>query len=616
MKTIYLSIAAALVIGSLNAQTVKQKHAVKMAGKTEAAIASRNNARHTSTGTHVVNATRSITSALSESFEGSMPPIGWTAGSTDGADWYSSSTSTGEETVAAGHTGHFAIFDNYDYTQGDEGYLITPTLLPTAGDNTLSFSVNVYNLSTNSAYMSSGAELYVDISTDGGATWTSGMTNELSGLPNYNTTTNTGWVTRTTSLAAYDGMSIKVRFRAVSDYGWSNLGLDNVSGPAQLTVANDVSVTSSTSVQINGFDYFEVIPNSQLVEADFGVVVANNGSNAQTNVTLNANINGGMYTSSTGLNNPVATMAAGEVDTMWASVMPAETTPTVFVAGLNVTQNETDADPSNNMGDSAYFIGSDNEYFRTLELGAILSSYSFGSSAPAVSGMEYGATYIAPNAGMVDSISTDIYYVSGTGTVVGKLYTIDPSSGAFTNVASTSVYTPAAGYNTAGNLTTLALTTPYSVPAGTLLCATFQLNITPGTDSIFVGSDNAFPGDASVAGAVYLKVGSSFQWSSIVGQVPMVGMMMDATTTGIANKTADNTVNVYPNPSNGVVTINTGAANKSTVEVYNVIGEVVFAQQFNTASNTIDLGAFGTGVYSVKVTTDKNTTVKKVMVTK
>ncbi|MDF2435929.1 MAG: glycosyl hydrolase [Bacteroidota bacterium] len=602
MRKIYLPLIAVMAVGSLNAQNL-----TKTADK-PAQFAAYGAKAQTSTSPSV----RGVQATLNEMFELGVPPTGWSG------DWLPSTADVYEEPAAVGNTGHFAFFDAFNENPGVMGYLVTPVMQPTSGSNTLSYSVNLYNLSTNPAYQGTGAKMFIEYSTDGGTTWTTSTTNVLAGLPNYNTTTNSGWVTQTASLAAYNGMNVQARFRAVSDYGWSNIGVDNVTGPTIVTSANDIAVNPSPMVNINGFDYFQFIPNDQLVAAEFGVITSNVGSNAQTNVTLTADVNNGTFVGSTGVNNPTPSMAAGSFDTLWTNVAP--TGGTGFVAyetALMVDQTETDDVPANNMADSVFFYGTDYSYYRTLNAMTTLSSYSFGTAAPAVTGMEYGATYIMPNAGRVDSITTVLYRTSGGGSVVGKLYMIDLMTGNFVPVAQTAPFTPAMGTNSALNFTTLALITPYNAAAGTLLVASIQLNITPGTDTISVVSDNAFPGDAGVAGAVYVQpAAGAFQWASVTGNVPLVGMELQFGSNGIASNVSSDEISVYPNPSNGMFTLNLGHNVTSTVEVYNVIGAQVSAKSFNTQINSLDLTGLEAGVYFVKVTTEKGQITKKINITK
>ncbi|MCW3085779.1 MAG: hypothetical protein JWP12_3145 [Bacteroidetes bacterium] len=87
--------------------------------------------------------------------------------------------------------------------------------------------------------------------------------------------------------------------------------------------------------------------------------------------------------------------------------------------------------------------------------------------------------------------------------------------------------------------------------------------------------------------------------------------------TGIQNYDNASAVNVYPNPSStGVFTVDLGTAEKSILEVYNVVGASVFAKQFNTQVISLELNDFKTGVYFLKVTTDKGQITKKITITK
>jgi hypothetical protein len=85
---------------------------------------------------------------------------------------------------------------------------------------------------------------------------------------------------------------------------------------------------------------------------------------------------------------------------------------------------------------------------------------------------------------------------------------------------------------------------------------------------------------------------------------------------GIQGHDAVATVNVYPNPSAGIFTVDLGMSVKSTIEVYNVLGAVVFAKEFNTQTSVVDVTGLDAGVYFVKVKTDKNQSTKKITLTK
>jgi PKD repeat protein len=73
---------------------------------------------------------------------------------------------------------------------------------------------------------------------------------------------------------------------------------------------------------------------------------------------------------------------------------------------------------------------------------------------------------------------------------------------------------------------------------------------------------------------------------------------------------------VYPNPSNGLFTVNMNTAAKTIVEVYNVIGEVVYSTQLANNTALVDLSNYSAGVYSMKVISENTTIVKQIVLTK
>lgn len=553
------------------------------------------------------NQVKGVTATLNETFELAVPATGWAA-----TNWASSTTSAADETAATGHVGHFAFFDAFNLAAGDQGTLVTPQLQPVTGNNTLAYKVNLYKMSTNAAWQGAGAELYIEFSTDQGVSWTTSTTNVLATLTNYNTL-NTGWIAKTVSLAAYNNLTVMVRFRAVSDWGWCDIGIDNVTGPNVLLFTNDISATK-VFASMNGFDYFVAIPNSQLGAVYYGAEVKNNGSAAQTNVTVTADINAGAFTGATGLNNPTPSFAAGATDTLYATTFPIGSGFTQFAAQVLATQTEVDEFPANNMADSVTFYGTDASYYRTVNITNVISSYSFGTSAPAVTGFEYGATYYMQNAGRVDSITSILYRKSaGSANVVGKLYSIDGTTGAYTLVAQTAAFTPATGTNSSLSFTTLALTAPYTATAGEILAATIQINGTnfttaPG-DTISLGYDNAYIGSTSVACTAYLNVGGSMGWYTFAG-VPNVGIELQNSTVSVSNVNFNNTISVFPNPAKDVVNIK-NAGKDAVITISNSLGQVVYTA-VATDKATIDTKNLSEGIYFVRV----NNQVSKVVITK
>jgi PKD repeat protein len=86
--------------------------------------------------------------------------------------------------------------------------------------------------------------------------------------------------------------------------------------------------------------------------------------------------------------------------------------------------------------------------------------------------------------------------------------------------------------------------------------------------------------------------------------------------TDIANATMG-IFNVYPNPSNsGLFTIDMFAVTKANIEVYNMIGELVYSTAVVSSTTSLDLSGLGAGVYSMKVISEDNNIVKQIVITK
>ena len=72
-------------------------------------------------------------------------------------------------------------------------------------------------------------------------------------------------------------------------------------------------------------------------------------------------------------------------------------------------------------------------------------------------------------------------------------------------------------------------------------------------------------------------------------------------------------VSVYPNPSEGIINITNNNNQLNTIEVYDVLGKVVYTNATN--SNTvIDLSNQGTGVYLVKVSNNSGAIIERVVI--
>jgi hypothetical protein len=94
------------------------------------------------------------------------------------------------------------------------------------------------------------------------------------------------------------------------------------------------------------------------------------------------------------------------------------------------------------------------------------------------------------------------------------------------------------------------------------------------------------------------------------GNAHAVRFAMDATVS-VDDVTTIEGVTMYPNPTNGILRINTESFEKYNVEVINVLGELMMTTSFS-GTTTLDLTGFAAGVYNVRLSNGNKTTVQRV----
>lgn len=83
--------------------------------------------------------------------------------------------------------------------------------------------------------------------------------------------------------------------------------------------------------------------------------------------------------------------------------------------------------------------------------------------------------------------------------------------------------------------------------------------------------------------------------------------------TGINNYDSQNQISIFPNPSNGLFTIQS-SDRISNIEISNLIGEKIYFSQINLDKTEIDLSKEPTGIYFIKVNSEKGTVTKKIII--
>ena len=102
-----------------------------------------------------------------------------------------------------------------------------------------------------------------------------------------------------------------------------------------------------------------------------------------------------------------------------------------------------------------------------------------------------------------------------------------------------------------------------------------------------------------------------------ISDIPMLRMNFDPATgwtSTAVNDVNPSQFNVYPNPTNGVVTIELNDNAKYDVTVNNVLGQTVYTTSTTAMNTTIDLSNSEKGIYTIELNNSKTTYTEKVIV--
>lgn len=90
-------------------------------------------------------------------------------------------------------------------------------------------------------------------------------------------------------------------------------------------------------------------------------------------------------------------------------------------------------------------------------------------------------------------------------------------------------------------------------------------------------------------------------------------MIVEDVATGIEHSIVDQ-FTIYPNPNNGVFTLNNVSGDNASIEIYNIQGKVVYKNIMNNSNQTIDLSGNAKGMYFINISTTKGTGVHKIVI--
>jgi hypothetical protein len=86
---------------------------------------------------------------------------------------------------------------------------------------------------------------------------------------------------------------------------------------------------------------------------------------------------------------------------------------------------------------------------------------------------------------------------------------------------------------------------------------------------------------------------------------------------GLLDQTNSDLINVYPNPSSGIVNIQIEGASYDKIEVLNVKGNVVYFEESDfSIEKSINLGHLNSGKYILRMKNDSGIVIKNLVIDK
>ena len=448
-----------------------------------------------------------------------------------------------------------------------------------------------------------GDEHYVEYSING-TDWTSIQVN---GPASANASDNVEY--GNVVLGGAEGQAtVWIRFRFVGAWGlfWTVDDVAFVEAPT-----NNLAMTEVFPGDIVNDFLCSQIPLSQAVEVVAGGVASNIGAAAQTNIVYTWDVSLGGTSVANGTEAGPASLAAGEVDSVFISTGYTPDALGDVEITISVAADETEEAPADNEMMNGFTVTEyvwahdyeDESYF--------LLGYET-TDDDAAGGFEFGAQYFCQVDGdMIYALQFPLSNTTTSQSVIVKVY-----EGAQTNGAvSETVYDIQSGDLSAGavNFITVVLDDPVSMTAGSVYTATVAIDA---GENGFILGNNIDDNDAGQR-VYFVDTDTWFNW---VGLTTAMRLNLDATIDVEENNDVSG-VYVFPNPANDVVnlgfvskedqnlTANIIAIDGTLVHTQSIVGKA--GQSNSVRFNTENLTA---GIYMIQLVGAKSTLTQRVIV--
>lgn len=501
----------------------------------------------------------------------------------------------------------FALFDSDFWCGGNQNAYIRM-----ATSVNLSASVGVV-LQFEQYYRRFQGNTYVEVSVDGGNAWETIEVNTAVGVNGYSPNPELVRLNITDLVAGQPNVLIQFRYEGGCDYAWMVDDVSIIDQPASDLVINYSFLVTTAP----GYQYCRIPANELDAILEVGAEVFSFGYEDQTNVTLTMELRDESNGLAAELNFPIGTMMDGDTVFVDELVDISTLAAGIYTATFNVTsdQNVDEDTPDNNTYLRAFQVN--NGLFSLdgigihppgyLDLGALGSGSYVDDQV-----LQMFTYYQVANETTVYGLEVQISAGSDAGSFLfAAVYDSTTVLGDdFVNQQNNTIYaTPDAYTLTAADVASGTVFIPFDTEV-TLPAGGYYASITAyqdGDNDLFVLDDLTVDDLVGGGSLIYLPSDETVYGN---GNAFAIRLVIDGTIS-VDEENALEGVSMYPNPTNGILRINTTTSEKFLVEVMNVLGEQVMTTSF--AGNTVlDLGAYADGVYTVRVSNGTKTTVQRI----
>lgn len=375
-------------------------------------------------------------------------------------------------------------------------------------------------------------------------------------------------------------------------FGWYIDDIKLYTNPDSEVAVNEVFIGDI----VTDFSYSQ-IPVNQVTDMVVGIALTNNGVNDMTaaDVNISIKLNG---TEVHNFNEPI-TLASAQSDTFWITSTYAPTTVgdytvTVTLPADDILTNNTATSLVTKTTQYIFahdYNGTTSEGFNKADEVAVANLFLMNND------QDVSGANIRFRSGTTVGQEVEVAIYALETSIQG---TLDPQTVAYYEVKQSDLTSPT---------TIVRFPEPVTLSAGT----TYMLSVKKSVgDSLRIAT--TITGDNDFSTAVYGPFGqnSAINYFSGWGWSPHIRLNFDPSL-AIKNVSLLDGVKVYPNPSNGIITVSNDNGTQNTITVMDLTGKVV-ATRIANSSVEMDLNSFGSGVYMVEVANENGKKAERVVI--